>query len=164
MFFFKNACIKKYFHEQWCSNTVVRLPKMQPINPLCDPRSFHGWSAWQPMKSKSFAENISEWKQTDISMPFFFFFFFHGLSHVCHTSWEATIKICTIIFYCMKMQIKDNIKKYLYQLFLIDFMVSADHWLMDHPELRWTTQPSTIGGPYPGFRIFHSTAWSIEGN
>ena len=25
-------------------------------------------------------------------------------------------------------------------------MVWADYWLIDHPELRWTTQPSTMGG------------------
>ena len=38
--------------------------------------------------------------------------------------------------------------------FLIGCMVSADYWLMDYPELRRTTQPSTIE---PGFCIFCST-------
>ena len=44
-------------------------------------------------------------------------------------------------------------------------MVSADYWLADYPELRRTTQPSTIGGPLrePVFCIFCSTenAYSI---
>ena len=42
---------------------------------------------------------------------------------------------------------------------LINFMVWADYWLVDHPELRWTTQPSTMGDPLgePGFCIFRST-------
>ena len=45
--------------------------------------------------------------------------------------------------------------------FLIGCMVSADYWLADYPELRRTTQPSTIGGPLgePGFCIFCSTAY-----
>ena len=44
-------------------------------------------------------------------------------------------------------------------LILIDFMVWADYWLTDHPELRRTTQASTMGGPLgePGFCIFRST-------
>ena len=39
-------------------------------------------------------------------------------------------------------------------------MVSADNWLADYPELRRTTQTSTIGGPLgePGFGIFCSAA------
>ena len=47
--------------------------------------------------------------------------------------------------------------------FLIDFLVWADYWLTDHPELRGTTQPSTMGGPLgePGFCIFRSTASAI---
>ena len=42
---------------------------------------------------------------------------------------------------------------------LIGCLVSADYWLADYPELRRTTQPSTIGGPLgePGFCIFCST-------
>ena len=36
--------------------------------------------------------------------------------HVCHISWEAMIKTYTIDFYCMKMQIKDNIQKYQYNI------------------------------------------------
>ena len=45
--------------------------------------------------------------------------------------------------------------------FFIGCMVSADYWLADYPELRRTTQPSTIGGPLgkPGFCIFCSTAY-----
>ena len=41
---------------------------------------------------------------------------------------------------------------------LIDFMLWADYWLMDHPELRRTTQPSNMGGPLcdPRFCIFRS--------
>ena len=40
------------------------------------------------------------------------------------------------------------------------FNQSADYWLADYPELRRTTQPSTIGGPLgePRFCIFCSTA------
>ena len=35
--------------------------------------------------------------------------------------------------------------------------------LKNHPELRWTTQPSTMCGPWddPGFCIFHSTVVSM---
>ena len=42
---------------------------------------------------------------------------------------------------------------------LIDFTVWADYWITDHPELRRTTQASTMGGPLgePGFCIFRST-------
>ena len=49
-------------------------------------------------------------------------------------------------------------------LFLIDFMVWADCWLTDHPELRRTTQPSPMGGPWgkPGFCIFHSTDYQNQ--
>ena len=38
-------------------------------------------------------------------------------------------------------------------------MVSADYWLADYPELRQTTQPTTMGGPLgePVFCIFCST-------
>ena len=43
--------------------------------------------------------------------------------------------------------------------YLIDFMVSVDYWLTDHPELRWTTQPSITGGPLddPRFCFIRST-------
>ena len=39
-------------------------------------------------------------------------------------------------------------------------MLWADYWLTDQPELRRTTQPSTMGGPLcdPGFCILCSTA------
>ena len=49
---------------------------------------------------------------------------------------------------------------------LIDFILWADHWLTDHPELRRTTQPSTIGGPLcdPGFCIFRSTDTAVRRN
>ena len=45
--------------------------------------------------------------------------------------------------------------------FLVGCMVSSDYWLVDYPELRRTTQPSTIGGPLsePGFCIFCNTAF-----
>ena len=70
---------------------------------------------------------------------------------------SAMIKICTISFYCMKMQIKDNIPKYQYKSF---FLLPADYWLMADPELRQTNQPSTTGCLLgdPGFSIFRSTA------
>ena len=47
----------------------------------------------------------------------------------------------------------------LFRPVLVGCMVSADYWLADYPELRRTTQPSTIGGPLsqPGFCIFCST-------
>ena len=49
--------------------------------------------------------------------------------------------------------------------FLIGCMVSANYWLADYPEMRWTTQPSTIGGPLgeSGFYMFCSIAipWQL---
>ena len=46
--------------------------------------------------------------------------------------------------------------------FFIGCMVSGDYWLADYPELKRTTQPSTIGSPLgePGFCIFCSTVSS----
>ena len=50
-----------------------------------------------------------------------------------------------------------------FEHFFIGCMVSADYWLADYPELRRTTQPSTIGGPLgePRFCIFCSTVYSM---
>ena len=47
----------------------------------------------------------------------------------------------------------------------MDFMLWADYWLTDQPELRRTTQPSTMGGPLcdPGFCILRSTVITTGG-
>ena len=108
--------------------------QMRPMNPPGDPRSYHRWSVWRPMDSLGFAENVSEWKWTDDST--------NALISNVH---------CALV--------KRGPRLVHFDHFLIGCMVSADYWLADYPELRRSTQPSTIGCPLgkPGFCIFCST-------
>ena len=106
---------------------------MRPMNPPGDPRSYHRWSVWRPMDSLGFAENVSEKKWRDDSTDTL-------ISNV-----HCALVKCECIWSSFTI--------------FIDCIVSADYWLADYPELRRTTQPSTIRGPLgePGFCIFCST-------
>ena len=88
----------------------------------------------------------------------------NGFFRFCRKSFgmkvERRFRRCTDIK-CPLCLIKMGIPFGPFWPFLIGCMVSADYWLTDYPELRRTTQPSTIGSPLgePGFCIFGSTAW-----
>ena len=106
------------------------------MNPPGDPRSHHRWSVWRQMNSLGFAENISKWNWI-------------------YDSTDSLIS-CVRLHSCLG---KTRTSIGSFWPFLIDFMVWADYWSTDHPELRRATQPSTTGGPLdePGFCIFRST-------
>ena len=102
----------------------IRSPgrQMRPMNQRGDPRSYHRWSVWRPMDSLGFAEKCFGTK----------------LERRFHRCTDIKCPLC--------------LSKVLtpfgpFWPFLIGCMVSADYWLADYPELRQTTQPSTIGGP-----------------
>ena len=105
---------------------------MQPMNPAGDPRSYHRWSVWRPMDALGFAENVSEWKWTDDSTD--------ALISNVH---DALVKCGPRLVH--------------FDHFFIGCVASADYWFADYPELKRTTQPSTIGGPL-GESGFCSTA------
>ena len=131
--------VMSHIHCQCCWNTVARSRQMRPMNPPGDPRSYHRGSVWRSMGSLGFAENVSEWKWTDDS-TYVLISNFHCALAKCGPAWSILTP------------------------FFIGCMVSADYWLADYPELRRTTQPSTIGGPLgePGFCIFCSAVHSFQ--
>ena len=119
-----NSCIILYIIYT-CSAAEIWSPgrQMRPMNPPGYPRSHHRWSVWRPMNSLG---NISEW----------------------NWSYDFTDIMCPFV---LKPKQNMDVDWLIWTIFLIDFMVWADYWLTDHPELRRTIQPSTMGG------IFRST-------
>ena len=99
--------------------------QMRPMNPPGGPGSYHRWSVWRPMDSLSFAGNVLEWKWRE---------------------WDDSIDALISNAYCALVKWGPCVVHFYH--FLIGCMVSADYWLADYPELRRTTQRSTIGGPF----------------
>ena len=67
--------------------------------------------------------------------------FFNGLGHFYYTSWEGMIKTFTIDSCCLRIKFRGQYSE-------IKISVEFDWFhgpsrLTNHPELRWTTQPST---------------------
>ena len=107
--------------DQCCWNTGGRpVAKKRHMNPPGDPRSYHRWSVWRPMDSLGFAENVSEWKWRD----------------------DATDALISNVHCAL---VKCGPRLVHFDQSFIGCMVSADYWLAGYPELRQTTQPSTIG-------------------
>ena len=87
--------------------------------------------------------------------------FCHGLGHFV-TGHGSMIETFTVDSYYLRTPFRGQHSKIWILVLFIDHGPSR---LTNHPERtrRWTTQPSTMGGPLcdPGVCIFHSTAVSL---
>ena len=139
------------------------------MNPPGDPRSYHRLSVWWPMDSLGFVGNVLEWKWRNDSTG----------ALISNVHCQGSYRKPTSKFPDFSLTLRKIISPWLFpdpyepwlclsemqtrlvhfDHFFIGCIVSADYWLADYPELRWTTQPSTIGGLLgePGFCFFCST-------
>ena len=148
-----------YAPEPSAAETRSPGRQMRPMNPTGDPRSYHGWSVWQPMHSLCFAKNISEEKWTDnslISYPWFI----TRLQSIANAPEILQSCMKPLVCLCVFVWIKCEYRLAHFDQFFNWFYGLSIHVLLtDHPELRRTTQPSIMGGPLgdPGFCFFRST-------